>query len=230
MDMKSTDFKIISPSLQVIITPILMVVSLLMVTVFGLRIGISKIIEQQGQLKQELSTEKLLIDKESRLQEIKAVVVGNSDTALLALPTQNSVLSVINQVKALSNQYSGELSGFKTISQGNSDTVNSLSLSFNVKTTPDNLFLFLNSLSTVAPITKFNKVDVKFGTSEANANITLSTFWSEFPTKLPALDQPLQSLTNEDQETLNMVNNLKPAETVKIEPNVPGGRGDPFVF
>lgn len=231
MNTKIFGIEIHSPNLEAIGKPLLVFIFVFGLLVFGVKTGFEKIMQQRAALQKANATEKILKEKESNLREVQRIVNTQTDAAVNALPPENSSLAVISQLKSIAGQNLVAISGFKSMGGGGGkETLRSLKISFSVNSNTAGVIAFLKSLNTIAPLVNIDKVELKTGTDQTQADILISCFWSNFPSKIPSVTQPLVDLNDTDKQILNEVSKLNVINSGEVLVPTNDSKSDPFAF
>lgn len=222
---------LIPASINTILVPLLLLLALIILSVFALNIGLSRLSLQSGQLSEASKDENILTTKEGLLREVQTSVLSQADLTVSAVPPKNPVLAVISQLKNLSLAAGITLSNLKAGSgskeQGGLSTVE---ISFDAEGTFGAVLSFIRTISSFSPLTTVEKVSLTQTAGAARATISLRSFWAPFPEKIPSITEPISDLSNEEKKTLSKIQSLTPAPYTVVSPAGPGQRGDPFSF
>jgi Tfp pilus assembly protein PilO len=191
--------------------------------------GFGKITEIRDQITAIQSEQKVLTQKLDILKNIQSSGAQSSNLAATALPDSNSSLSVISQIKSLSGQTGVGLSGVKAGSPAVDTTgLSSINISFNLAGSRTQVEQFVNMVSSFAPISIVDKIKIsESAPGVALANITVKSFWSPFPTKVPAVTSAIIDLTPAEKQILQSLGSLTQPMFVSIQAGQ-GGKSDPF--
>lgn len=185
----------------------------------------------------------ILSSRLTTLQEIRDDVSGNVNVASIAVPPQNPSILVTNVLKTSAAENSVALSHLSIIAISSNTpaegavqdplAVDLYEVTFEAAAESySSLSTFINSLSNTKPLLTLTSVVVEKVTSGTGvvAQVKLNAYSSPFPSELPALDQPLSSLSQEEEEILAILETYKaPAISTSETPatEVPP-RDDPF--
>lgn len=180
---------------------------------------ISKLKKDQNTLDQKIKL----------LSAIKDTLDQDVNFVTIALPNTNNTLVAISQIrnKALEN---GLI--FGSLKSG--AEVKDLSglmrseITFQVNGPKGQIVNFINSIPTIAPILITEKVKITEANEITRADISVKSFWSEYPKSLPSTAQNLSDLTEKEVKILEEISTLTPPTFSVSSPNVGSERPDPF--
>lgn len=218
----------LGPNISAIGLPFLYLAASVILFVFALRIGVSKISEQRKTIGEETGTQRVLQQKESFLREVETQVSDFVDASSNAVPEKNPALAMVSQLKNLALIQGLTLTSFKIGSESQTPGTSYVELTFGVDGTTPNVLGFMQSLTTVAPVSTVEKAKINTVGGIASANVSVRVYFAPFPTKLPALTEPLTQLNDEEKSLLDTLSSLSLPAFVKLAPQEPGARANPF--
>jgi len=171
---------------------------------------------------------------EARLvQQVLAQMEGQAlelaSAANMALPEKNAALTMSSQIKFQTGLRLVFLTNFRIGSPAESKKgLKRVQVRFDVDGSFDQLTAFLNDLKNSAPLSVLDKVNFVGSDDSTRASVALSVYFSPHPTQIPALTEPLKSLTAEETKILNSLAALNPPPLVEAEPQTPVTRANPF--
>ena len=147
----------------------------------------------------------------------------------IVLPGKGAVLYGLSQVKNQALSYNVIISSLKTgISTLESDEIYKTTISFEAESDEQSIYNFLESFSTTLPLMNVDKVSLNKSGDVARANISLSVYSSQMPTKIPAIAEAVKDFTQEEISLLQTISKyslpsfVEPsrvqAETIKENP------------
>ena len=209
------------------VLPLLVVVFLFIIV--G-NFGFSRIAGVRQQISQSQRDKAVLGQKLDLLSTVSATVATEATIASVAVPAGNSVLAVIWQLKTLGVGSGVLLSNIKAAAEVKDESGLSRSdVSFEVSGARSSVLAFLKGISEFAPLVVLDKIKLNEIGGAVRANIALKSFWSEFPTKLPATTEPITDLTTEERKILGELSALRQPAFVEIPAAAQtSGRSDPF--
>lgn len=157
--------------------------------------------------------------------------------SLNALPTSSSVLVAFSQIKKLTLTNGLSINNLRSSGDtlNPAKTIGSTQIDFEVDGTYPSLASFITQLASSAPVLRFDTIKITSQNSgEAKVYrlaASLFSYWAPLPTKLPAIDEPITKLTDDEQKILNRISVLtQPIFSVggtAVEATS-SGRPDPF--
>jgi Tfp pilus assembly protein PilO len=218
------------PNVQVLLLPIIYIVILVSISYFAIKTGYDKITSQRRSISSAKQVEKVLGEKESVLQEAQAETTDFVNAAAIALPERNPSLAVISQIKSLIGTEGVALSDLKLGSSIGTDVTgaSSVNISFSISGDAIQVFDFVRSTATVAPILRIESADISFVESQANLDARARSYWAPFPEKLPSITEPINKLTDAEYKILRDLSGLNPPQFTELSPTGTTGRTNPF--
>jgi Tfp pilus assembly protein PilO len=210
-----------------------LVVVIILFVILG-QFGWGKISEIRTKIAGAQNSQKNLTQKLDVLRSIKVKGLEYSNLSVLALPDSNPSLSVMSQLKILAGTNSLGITEIKVGSPVAASTGLSLvNISFNVMGSRTQVESFVKGINSFAPITIVDKIKIaESGPGSTTASMTVKSFWSSFPTKLPATTEVLSGLTTDENQVLNNISSLtqpiigQPSTVAVGSEN--SGRSNPF--
>ncbi len=227
--------KLTAQDLKVLGIPIAILLSVLLLGVISTKLLIDNIFRLNDENSSAQTTETILQSKLNSLQTVNAQVANQSQLSVFALPDAPSVLLAISQIKNQST-----FLGLSLNSLLSSDTTQTTGLSrteidFELDGSYANIVEFVNKITNSAPITRFDRIKIigQGGGTLYRISANLMSYWAPLPTALPAVDQPLTTLSAEEEKILSQISALQQPSFTQASsslPTNPGttGRLDPF--
>lgn len=191
--------------------------------------GFSKISEVRVQLAGESKNQATLTQKLAILRTVSDTLATGASFAATALPDSNPSLLLSSQLKNLSSQNQVNLSGLKGGPEVTDSTgLSRVDLTLDVTGTRESVLDFAKAIEGMAPITHIDKIKITEGNNQVRASLSLRSFWSPLPTKLPSLTEQITDLTADERALLSDLSGLT-QPTISTAP-VPAssGKTDPF--
>lgn len=155
-------------------------------------------------------TENTLMQKKTTLENISPMVLENSEKAAIFLPTSNPALVLISQVKSLVSE-SGlplfEISSSSPLEK--EDEPSHVTVSFEVDGPVFSILQLVQKLKTIAPLVTVNRVNVSGTQGTSSATVEVKGHWAPLLEKISSVDEPLSTLTSEEQELLDIFGILR---------------------
>ncbi len=214
--------KDLSKNIKFLEVPILVLLALIVVSLVGAKIifdRFSIINNESADLK---STQELLTQKLTVLQTNNQKAADFSSKVNEALPSRNPSFIVLAQLRNMTSQVSALISDV-SVGQGVKDQGTNISyvpITFKTSGDPIKLSNILLQVNKFAPISKLQELKLVAGTGANDfvATITLNTYWSELPTKIPAISEPITQLTPDENKILQDVSNLQSVAVGSSQP------------
>ena len=207
-------------SFRALTIPLACLIVFLLLAFFGGRTVLSRIQILRRSLSLMEKSERVLERKLSLLEESSGEVLSLSDSAVIALPARNSALLAISQLKNRADEQGVLLDDLK-VGIEIEDKVKKISradIKFDIEGPLVSLLNFLVEIKKDAPLSSLRRVALSQSATGARFSISLSTFWSEFPTKLPAVNEPITGLSDKEREILELMAKLNRPSLVEVSP------------
>lgn len=228
--------KIDTKNINALAIPVLILVAIIVLIIISAKILFDKVSSLNSQLSESKKTETMLQDKLVSLQTLSKNITSNSDTVLLALPVDDSVLTAISQLRSQA-QNSNVL--ITSISSGSSSSVGdttftSNAIDFELEGTYQDIFTFAKKIKNSLPINRFDivKLDPSILSSATNYTFkgTMITYSAALPVTIPAITEPVVELTADENTILSKLATFeKPTFTQGDITNATAtGKANPF--
>jgi len=232
------------PNLRVLVVPVAAVAILIVLSFFVMREAINRINLTRLRLERTRKDAEVLQLKQLFLQEVTDQAQVQSEAATLALPERNSALLAMAQLRNLAEKNIVSLenvtAGGEEKSKGDVATV---VISFDAIGRQERVLEFLSSIQGSAPLARLENVKMTQQTQDSTiVTASLKAYWAPFPEQIPALTEPIQQLTVEEQEILAQLLTLTPPpffatsqvpttpSPAETQPRAPTQRANPFAF
>lgn len=220
-------------NIKIILLPLLSLVALLLLFVFSVKTGISKIQVLQNNINSQKGVENTLRQKEELLKSVEESVSDQTATVNSALPGKNPVLATMYQVRSLGLDGLVQLSGTKAGMAGSrkESSLEAIGMTFTVQGQVGDVLKSINKLKLITPLTAIDKVEFQIDGYNASANVSISSYWSPLPDKIPSLTQPVGDITQEEKDILSSLLSLtQPPFGDGLLPQEAAERDNPFGF
>jgi hypothetical protein len=216
-------FKIkgIDPTIKVLATPVLVIIGSLLLAAFIIWNGYPKVMAGLQNINESKKDKNSLEERLSVLQDFsKGALSNQSNVVFIVLPDKNPGAALVSQIKILTannNLFINEVSSLQT-NDFQSDIV---SITLDYKLLANDMrsaISFLKDLESVAPILTTKTVDITRVDEGIQVNLSIDLYWSDLPTKLPEITEPLTELSAKDRETLNIIQSYKMPQFVNLSP------------
>lgn len=221
--------KAIEKNIQILGIPILSILGVIVVFILAGNLVYGKVSELllQNDVARRMTT--TLRTKLSSLQSNQSQVSDIAQSLTNALPASNTSLETASQLKLIAAENGITLQNFSSGQEIKDGDIMHVDIVFDAEGQSNNILNFLNETKTIAPIDKVKRLKLTGGVNggPARANILISSYWAAFPTVIPAVSDPLQDITPEEQTLLTQLSGLKQPQFVELSPGG-GGKADPF--
>jgi len=209
--------------------PVVYILVLLFLFYISLTTGIKKIVAQKREIKSSEKIVNVLTEKVKDLREFSSRYDPLYQGALVALPTQPSILFTYSQLKRAASDNNIILDDVK-LGRGSRDLKGLFQDGINFSATGsfDDVISFFRMMNNSAPITLIDSMDINASGGELSVDVKTSSFWASSSGKIPPITSPISSITQEDRLLLNEAGSLRPSLINKIFPQNASGRVDPF--
>ncbi|MCX6704206.1 MAG: hypothetical protein NTZ07_02050 [Candidatus Woesebacteria bacterium] len=193
------------------------------------RFGVSKVLGVQSEIKSAKNTEGILTQKLSLLQTLSTDAASKTNMVSSALPAENPSLAVISQLKALAGADGIVLSAVKSgAGPLSSSGLNEANISFTVEGARAQVFTFLANIAKIAPITIVNKISVTEAAGNVTADISVRSFWADFPKTIPSVTTPITDFTAVEKTILTNIAGLTQPSFMQVTPSQAEINPNPF--
>jgi hypothetical protein len=215
--------------INAILIPLGTLLVVIFIIIFAVKIGMAQIRERRIKLNLSQKNESILTVKKNLLESVSADITNQANFAVAGLPSQNSSLLALSQIRSLAGSYGLSLSNIKVSSGGGSGSnLNSAEIIFDAEGSLNSLVFLVASLNNIAPISKVTKANLAFLGDLTRATLSVRTFWSAFPTKIPAVLDPATSLTEPEKKLLQTISGYTMPAFINLVPTNPMLRSNPF--
>ncbi len=149
-----------------------------------------------------------------------------------ALPLRSSSIYVLSQVKRKAADNMVVIEEISVSEPRVQAEISQSVTSLKVTGTLESILTFIDSLSTVAPLVKTENVKTDENDSSSDAvvaTLSLTSYYSSYPEKIPALTQAISSLSPEEEQVISDIAGLEmPTIPQNLDPDLPNNRSDPF--
>lgn len=232
--MKISDFisggKVNSPNIKTLTKPILGILIIFILLVLLFKFGFSKIRMLIGEYKTANEVETMLASKLSQLASDNQTSLENANKLVIALPEKNSAMVMISQMKRLAFEKNLTLGKLEISGLRNTESLNSVQLTAEVSALDlANLLDYFRNLLNLAPVSSVFEVKISSENgSKLGGSVELSVYWSDFPLTIPAVREPVTSLSDSELSVLQSISNLREPEYQVLEPLTQPDRVEPF--
>jgi len=223
-------YKIYNPIFKLILFPTLLLGILIILFIVLIQNGYHRIATELDELETSQKTESLLLQKLSSLREIDPSILDKADVTLIALPESNPSNFFLTHIKRVGRDKEETFSNLKITSKATSeDAISSSGIRLEAKVENIQSHVdFLQELRKVLPIAFIDKVEISTEEGAMGMDVSFMVYWSDLPTQLPPITEPIRFLDNTEQILLSeIVAYTKPAFVI-LDPINPTDRENPF--
>lgn len=219
--------KKIPENVSAVIKAILPLVVILTLFVILGQIGFAKISDIREKISAADHDQLILTQKLDMLKTVSQTGVHDANVVTNTLPDNNPSLVVVSQLKNIGGNL--QIDSIKSAAgPSEANDLNTVQISFTVRGDRDGIESFLNSINTFAPLSILNKVKLAQSGGNFSADVTVISYWSPLPTKLPDTIEDFGDITAEDKQTLANISALAQPQFVSLPPADSNGKTDPF--
>lgn len=219
----------LSKNIQSAAYAILPLIGVIALFIFAVPFGISQISGVRDKISKASTVQNTLTQKLDLLTNISVSAVSETDALAIALPDSNPALVTLSQIKILASAGGLSTTGVKGGSEVKDKSgLLRVDITFDLRGSRDAIMSFLKGVENISPITVVTKLKLNESGGGSLANITVSSFWSPLPTKIPAVTDPERDLTADEKNTIAKVSALNPPIFTEVPASETSGRSDPF--
>ncbi len=219
----------IKPNVRVLIIPSVLIGSLVILSLVVFKNGYLRISTQIKQLRDAEQIENTLTTKIDTLQQIRGIALDQADKVVIAVPEKNPAIMMLAQLNFLANDYSliveNKVVNPPRVKEGELSTVKIL---FSIEGELLPLIGFLKGINNLTPLSSIESANIALRGNIARIEVAITTYFGEFPTKIPPITQPITTLTDQEKVQLEKLSALKEPEFIELDPTQPDKREDPF--
>lgn len=219
--------------MQALMVPVLFLIGVVTVLVVGGSVVFGQIQEARDRIDALALEKEALNSKLNILRQYQSDVYSStSDDIARAFPSDNPVVGVISIIRQKAQSAGVALTSFSSrpAIQKDSEKESKLAqaeVTVILNGNPSDIVNMLKGISDIAPVVRVKSVK-SMKDSDSALEVTVTAFWATFPDKIPAVTAPVVDLTADEKEILTKLSALEKVEDVKIPPQPPSDRIDPF--
>jgi Tfp pilus assembly protein PilO len=208
---------ITSESLKQLLIPIIVLVGIFILTLVSLKIVFDRVGGLRNEISESEKTQKSLQEKISSLEQIGTNADEEAQTLLAALPSTDSALNAVGQIQLQSFQLGVVIENLHSQASATSpgSGVNATQIDFDASGSYEAMLNLIKNLNSSLPITRFESILLKNDSPGTNSSYHLTTtlysYWSPLPSTIPAIDQPVVNLTDEEMSVLTDIGERRSA-------------------
>lgn len=216
-------------NIQVLLTPLALVLVLIVLAVVIFNVGIAKISSQNAQVSAAHKSENVLSQRISVLEQVSGTVTSQAKAADAAVPNMNSGLLALSQLKELAVKVGVTIADFKIgAEQQGTAGLSQVNLAISIEGPFSSIINFVNQLNSIAPIVVPGKIQITTSGGLSRGEITVSSYFGLLPTKLPALTEAVTQLTSGEMDVVTKISSLTQPTFLELSPQPPAPRSNPF--
>jgi Tfp pilus assembly protein PilO len=220
--------KVSVKQLRPLLVPVASLLLVLFLFVFGVTRALGLIEDKRGELSLAQKDENTLEQKQQVLTELGSEATTFASVTSDALPEKNASLIMISQIKGLAAQRLLVISDLKIGRAVEDGSLTKAQLQFDIDGDPGQVVILIRELASVAPLSRLDSVSINQSGDVVRASVALSVYSASFPEQLPAIKEPLSSLTDREREVLGILTDLITPPFSNITPEAPGVKSNPF--
>lgn len=203
--------------------------ALILIFVIGLKVGLGQVDQRRSNLTSLQKNKEILTAKRDLLTNIAPQVASQAGLVTAALPGRNPALLVISQIKKLAVAKGIAITGLKVgASAETKSKAAAVEVSLDLVGPVVSVFDLINGIKKIAPISHIDKVELNLSGTDVQSSLQVKAYWAPFPTKLPALTQPISGLTKAEETLLETLADLTLPAFVTLAPSGPVENPNPF--
>lgn len=176
----------------------------------------------------------VLEEKLNILQENRVAIQEARNVVTTALPTNSSAIFTLNHLINLQAEYEIAISDLQVIDSSNvndDSEINTVGFNFVATGSYRMLADFLSELDTISPLVKIEEIVISSSDSEFESEVELWSYYSESPESIPAIDDPIEDLTDNEKAIVSVIREYKqPAVDASTETPEREGKDNPFIL
>jgi len=207
---------------RVLLAPFGFLAALVLMIIIGLRVGLAQVIQYRADLALAKKNETILKVKQDLLTQIQPGISRQSSLAAVALPGENPLLLVVSQVKTIAAANGMVLTGLKVgLGQETPAQAGGVELSLNLSGSLPSIVNLVSQVKKIAPLTRVSSLDLSLVGPLTQATVGVRSYWAPFPTKMPAMTEPISDLNESEQKLLGELAVLTLPGFVSLTPTAP---------
>lgn len=215
--------------LKIAVKPFLVLGVIIAVSLFGFSRAFYEIGNLREQMAKATKEGNILKSKLDILSSNSQSVASDAGASAAYLPGENSALQVLSQLRANAQTYGILISNLK-VNPGAKDPSGFMktTISFDVQGDLSQIIDFINTTKISSPNTWIDSTELNFTADTLHATVSISSYWAPFPTKIPALTEPITSLDASEKEILLKISGYERPSFVTLTPEAPRDNPNPF--
>jgi len=184
--------------------PLLIFIFSLAVCLVVILIGLDRVKLISKKLKDAEKINSILSQNSSLVSSFNQSVNPESGFEFI-LPSENAFVYSISQIKNIALESSMIVSDIKVGNEALEGDLKKTQVSFNIQGSPESFYQFIEKLQNSLPLVSINKADITGSGGIFSSDITLTAYSSEFPQKMPGLNDPIKALDAKEADLLTEI-------------------------
>lgn len=218
----------VDPNMRTLLVPSSLIVASLILFIFSVNVGYSQVTTKISKLKEIETNEENLSTKLEILRQVQEGLLEYSNASLVTVPDKNPLAWTFSSLRKLIYQNSLQVNKAEVKARKGKDKLSDVTLSLELEGKLSDLIAFIESAVMTAPMIKVKSLDASKEQAFYIADVELTAFWADLPKKIPAIDEPITGLNQNELEVLADIKNLLRPEFNVLEPNPDSTRQTPF--
>ncbi|HWA51763.1 MAG TPA: type 4a pilus biogenesis protein PilO [Patescibacteria group bacterium] len=222
--------KNLDKDLKLLAGPILVLIILVVLFLISGKIIFDNMNRLNNNLNSENNSLKTLQQKLNSLSSVNETTTHESQIALLALPSSNSIFPAISLIQSQANNLNLLIVNIQATNLPDSakQGVNSSQIDFEVSGDYSSIVSFINNIKNSTPLIHFGEIKIDNSQSVYSLTATVFSFWAPLPATLPQIDKPIEMLTSDEQKTLAAITPNIVSPITSSSSASPTGKINPF--
>lgn len=197
--------------------------------------GFKRIIKFYGQYQTLNKQKETMALKLEELKKLDSTLLSKSDTVVIALPQSNDSSVALSNVRNVFsdseiivskiNLNSNEAEEKESAKEKLSYSIIDLELSL---TDFEDLLISLDRIYSSLPLIIVNSAELTKSNIDIKGKISLSNYWSQIPTVIPDIKEPIVKLSESEIKFLNEISTFETFQSSEFETTRDDGRVNPF--
>lgn len=221
--------KEVNLNLKILVLPLASVLVLGLVTILGLKLGISQVKKLQDLIAVAKKNETILGEKEAVLSELGDKITAQTNLATTAFPRKNPSLVVLAQLRRLASEKGLFITNIKAGGEiKDKSGLPRVDIGFDIEGPIEGVLDYANSIKSLAPLCRTDKVDITLSGGAARGSLIVRSFWSDYPTKISTVSEPVKEISEDEKKVLIKLAELNLPSFINLAPSLSSGRVNPF--
>lgn len=222
--------RLFNSNIRLVGVPAALLVVLIVLFGFLIKVGYGQVTSQIEEFKAASEREQKIEEKVQVLRQMQNQGLDSADLSVIVLPDKNPGFIMVSQLRAKAQDNDLVLSDIKlTQPREFKEGITQMQLTAEIQSEDlDSLTALFRDFQEVAPIFSMDKVLLSAEREAFTAELNMIVYWSEFPGELPAITEPINTLTQEERNILSRLSQLEQPQFTELSPSQPRERQNPF--